>query len=67
MNPEPLWRLTHTPQCPHNAFKIADSVPACVCTPEKRIPLLQHMIAGCPLDPAVREAMLREIEKCNGK
>lgn len=67
MNSEPFWRLTHTPQCSHHAYKIVNPVPTCICVPEKRIPLLQHMIAGCPLDSAVREAMLREIEKCGGK
>ena len=67
MNPEPLWRLTHELQCPHYASKPVDPVQACVCTPEQRIHLLQHIIAGCPLDPAVREAMVHEIEKCGRK
>ena len=67
MNPEPFWRLTHTVQCPHYAYKPADPVPACVCTPETRIPLIQHIIAGCPLDPEVHQAMVREIEICGRK
>ena len=65
MNHEPLWKLTHENKCPHTLYRKNEE--PCTCDPQNRIKLIQHLIAGYPLDPSLREAMLREIEKCTSK
>jgi hypothetical protein len=59
-NSEPLWKLTHESKC---GMKFNNSS-VCICVPEKRIPLIRHILAACTIDAPIRELLLQEIQKC---
>ena len=60
---ELLWKKTHETSCPQSTC----IEKPCTCNPQKRIQLIQHLIAGYPLDIMLRKAMLHEIEKYTSK